>query len=96
MTSWLFAGVVADDGHRCLVGSGRAPGQLKQGANLCDVGSLAIAVAIGDHLTTGAQRIDICRGGASHLIWSDGLSRRDVGGGISEVVGVASGTEGGG
>jgi hypothetical protein len=40
---------------------------LRQGANLCDVGSLSIALAIGDSLTTGAQRIDICRGGASHL-----------------------------
>jgi hypothetical protein len=40
---------------------------LKQGANLCDVGLLSIAMAIGGTLATGAQRIDICRGKASHL-----------------------------
>jgi hypothetical protein len=45
----------------------RAPGALKQGANLCDVVLLTIGLTIGDSLTTGAQRIDICRGDASHL-----------------------------
>jgi hypothetical protein len=40
---------------------------LKQGANLCDVGLLSIALAIGDSLTTGAQRIDFCVGKGSHL-----------------------------
>jgi hypothetical protein len=35
--------------------------------NLCDVVSLAQAVAIGGNPTTGAQRIDIFRGDASHL-----------------------------
>jgi hypothetical protein len=53
-------------------GSGRAPGFLKQGANLCDVGLLSIAYAIGDDLTTGAQRIDIWRGEASHLSLDSG------------------------
>jgi hypothetical protein len=40
---------------------------LRQGANLCDVGLLSIALAIGDNLTTGAQRIDNCVGNGSHL-----------------------------
>jgi hypothetical protein len=40
---------------------------LKQGANLCDVVLLALALAIGNNLTTGAQRIDICLGYGSHL-----------------------------
>jgi hypothetical protein len=48
-------------------GSGRAPGMLKQGANLCDGVALADALAIGTVVATRAQRIDICRGEASHL-----------------------------
>jgi hypothetical protein len=54
-TTWLFAVDFAPDGARCP-GSGRAPGALKQGANLRDVFLLAIPLAMGGNLTTGAQR----------------------------------------
>jgi hypothetical protein len=36
-------------------------------ANLCDAFALANTLAMGANQTTGAQRVDICSGTASHL-----------------------------